>query len=68
MTAGRARSALPSRLPAFRSARLRDLARQVEGSGTSGRTDPENVVLTKLAAAEQMRALARELDAAGGMP
>jgi hypothetical protein len=41
--------------------RLHRLARLVERLGVSGRTDPEQVVLGKLAIAGEMRRLAREI-------
>ena len=43
--------------------RLRKLAREVEQLGTSGRLDPEQIVVAKLSIAQDMRRLAGELEA-----
>ena len=44
--------------------RLLRLARQVERLGTSGRTDPETVVLSKLGIAAELRRLAAAMEVA----
>lgn len=53
----------PSRPPSTPADRLRDLARRVERLGVAGRTDPESIVLGKLAIAGELRDLARGLAA-----
>jgi hypothetical protein len=49
------------RVPSSPSDRLHRLARLVERLGVAGRTDPEQIVLGKLAIAGEMRRLAREI-------
>jgi hypothetical protein len=50
-----------SRVPPTHSDCLWGLARQVERLGISGRTDPEAIVLVKLAIAGELRELARAI-------
>jgi hypothetical protein len=45
--------------------RLRTLARAVERLGVSGRTDPEAILLSKLAIARDLRRLAAEQERTG---
>ena len=46
------------------SERLRRPARQVEQLATSGRTDPEQIVVAKLSIARALRRMAREMELA----
>jgi hypothetical protein len=45
--------------------RLRTLARAIERLGVAGRTDPEAILLNKLAIARDLRRLAAEQEKAG---
>jgi hypothetical protein len=50
-----------SRVPSSPSDQLHQLARLIERLGVSGRTDPEQIVLGKLAIAGELRELARAI-------
>ena len=54
---------MPSGQAATAPERLRRLAREVERLGTSGRLDPEQIVVAKLSIARDMRRLVGELEA-----
>ena len=56
---------MPSGQAATAPERLRRLAREVERLCTSGRLDPEQILISKLDIARAIRRLAGELEAAG---